>query len=627
VHGGRSLLDRDPASGPASASGPLGDEEGAAPPDGSSHARIPARATIPYIRSTRRSAPQRRTRDAALRRPGYTPRPEEVLTRNGATTILAAIDVGTNAVRLEIARLLPDGALETLHQERDPVRPGEGVFATGAMPREVVERLLATLRRYAALCRRHGARVRAVATSAVREARNQAEIVRRVRDEAGLELEVVSGREEARLICLGVLQGRPAGKRALVIDIGGGSTEVAPAEGEQAKELFSVPVGAVRLTEIFGSSGKVSPERLAVMRSFAAEAFQEALPRPLPRCRDALGSGGTTNAIVAAHGDSRRLTLRKVERAVEEMADLSLGERRRRYEPRRAEIIVAGAVILEAAMRHLSLEAVVAVDTGLRNGILLDLARRSPGAAAAAAADRAHAVLALGRRFGFDEKHAIQTARLSLALFDQLAGIHALPASARGLLEAAALLHDVGHAVSPNRHHKHTYYLVSNADIPGFSDRERLLVALVARYHRRSAPDRNRPDLADLPLSDFRLVRRLVGLLRVADALDRSHHQPVHDVRGISRNGVVRVRANARAALDLELWDVAREAALFRAIFGHRLEVERWSDGPRPALAGALPTPMTTARRLSARGGPPTPSRAPRRAGRGRARAPRRSGA
>ena len=172
--------------------------------------------------------------------------------------ILAAIDVGTNAVRLELARPLPDGSLETLHQERDPVRPGEGVFATGTMSREVADRLLSTLRRYAALCRRYDATVRAVATSAVREARNREEIVQRVKRESGLDLEIVSGREEARLICLGVLNGRPRGARGLVVDIGGGSTEVATAVGEEPKELWSVALGAVRLTEIFGSSGKVS---------------------------------------------------------------------------------------------------------------------------------------------------------------------------------------------------------------------------------------------------------------------------------------------------------------------------------------------------------------------------------
>jgi len=491
--------------------------------------------------------------------------------RNG---ILAAIDVGTNAVRLELARALPDGSLGTLHQERDPVRPGEGVFGSGTIRREVADRLLATLRRYAALCRRHGARVRAVATSAVREARNRDDVVRRVRRETGLELEVVSGREEARLICLGVLAGRPAGSRSLVIDIGGGSTEVAAAVGERATDLWSVGLGAVRLTEIFGSSGRVSPERLAVMRSFAKEAFRDSVPK-LPRARTALGSSGTINAIVAAHGDARRMTVRKVERAVQEMADMTLAERRRTFEPRRAEIIVAGAVILEAAMRHLRLDSVVAVETGLRNGILRDLVRRTPAVAAAQAHDRSRAVVALGRRFAFDEPHAAQVARLALALFDQLPRLHGLPASARSILEAAALLHDIGHAVSPNRHHKHTYYLVSNADIPGFSDQERRLVAIVARYHRRSAPDRHRPDLEDLSQGELRLVRRLVAILRVADALDRSHHQPIAALRAVERDGRVRVQARARGPLDLELWDLAREAPLFRVVFGRRIEVER----------------------------------------------------
>jgi exopolyphosphatase/guanosine-5'-triphosphate,3'-diphosphate pyrophosphatase len=488
--------------------------------------------------------------------------------------VLAAIDVGTNAIRLEIARPLPDGSLETLHQERDPVRPGEGVFATGAIPRPVADRVIVTLSRYAALCRRHKAKVRAVATSAVREAKNRDEIVRRARREAGLALEVVSGREEARLICLGVLAGTPPRARSLLLDIGGGSTEVATAEGDRPTRLFSVNLGAVRLTEIFGSSGRVSGERLQVMRSFAAEAFRDALPGKLPHPRTAIGSSGTINAIVAAHGDGRRLTLRKLERAVDATADLTLAERRRRFEPRRAEIIVAGAVVLEAAMRHLRLEAVTSVDTGLRNGILLDLARRSPAAAAAVDEERTTEVVALGRRFGFDEPHARQSARLALTLFDQLAALHRLPASARGLLEAAALLHDVGHAVSPSRHHRHTFYLVSNADVPGFSERERLLVALVARYHRRSAPERGRPDLEDLSAGELSLVRRLVALLRVADAFDRSHHQPVKDLRATVRDGNVRVVPTARGPIDLELWDVAREAGLFRAVLGKRLELE-----------------------------------------------------
>ncbi len=493
--------------------------------------------------------------------------------RNGQERLLAAIDVGTNAVRLEIARPLPDGTLETIHQERDPIRPGEGVFTSGVIARPVADRLLATLRRYATLCRRHRARVRAVATSAVREARNRDDIVRRVRDEAGLALEVVSGREEARLICLGVLDGRPPKARSLVLDIGGGSTEVALGLGEKPTALHSVALGAVRLTEIFASSGKVSRERLAVMRSYAAEAFRDQLPDALPRLKVALGSSSTIGAIVAAASASRRLTRRRLEKTVTGLAELTLAERRRRFEPRRAEIIVAGAVILEAAMRHLGLDEVVAVDTGLRNGVLKDLALRTPAAAALAAAQRTRSAAAVGRRFGFDERHARQVAHLALQLFDQLAALHGLPASARSLLEAAALLHDVGHAVSPQRHHKHTLYLVQNADIAGFSDEERHLVALVARYHRRTPPERGRPDLEGLGAAELRLLRRLVALLRVADALDRSHHQPVTDVRAALRGRVVRVVARTRAPIDLELWDVAREAAWFRAAMGRRLEV------------------------------------------------------
>jgi exopolyphosphatase / guanosine-5'-triphosphate,3'-diphosphate pyrophosphatase len=185
----------------------------------------------------------------------------------------------------------------------------------------------------------------------------------------------------------------------------------------------------------------------------------------------------------------------------------------------------------------------------------------------------AEAALALGRRFRFDEAHASQVARVAVRLFDDLAELHRLPALARKVLEAAALLHDVGNSVSYAKHHKHTYYLVANADIPGFADRERQLVALVGRYHRRSPPERDRVDLRPLSESEFRMVRKLAILLRVADSLDRSHHQPVRKVHATVANGAVRVRLRSRSPLDLEMWDAAREAALFRRVFGRRLEL------------------------------------------------------
>lgn len=489
------------------------------------------------------------------------------------SSLLAAIDVGTNAVRLEIARVLADGALETVHQERDPVRPGEGVFRTGSIARPVADRLLSTLRRYGALCRRDGARVRAVATSAVREARNGADIVRRARAEAGLDLEIVSGSEEARLICLGVLSGKAAGSRSLVLDIGGGSTEVATARGEEPTALWSVALGAVRLTEMFDLGGKVSNERLALVRSYVAESYREALPARFSHPRDALGSSGTINAVVAfaASKGARRASRKELARAVEGLARMSLPDRRRHFEPKRAEVIVAGAVILEGAVRHLGLESVASVDTGLRNGILVDLVRRQAERADDHGA--ADAALALGRRFRIDERHATQVGALAVTLFEDLATLHRLPAAARRILEAASLLHDVGNAVSSHKHHKHTHYLISNSDIPGFANRERDLVAIVARYHRRSVPDAHRPDLAELSAAELQTVRKLSAILRIANALDASHQSHVRSLRATTRDGVVTLRLRTRGALDLELWEAERDAAFFRAVFRKRLEL------------------------------------------------------
>lgn len=497
----------------------------------------------------------------------YTPH----VRRTRRAPVLGAIDVGTNAVRLELARPLPDGSLETLHQERDPVRPGEGVFSTGSIPRPVADRLLSTLRRYAALCRRDATRVRAVATSAIREARNGQEVVRRAREEAGLELEVVSGREEARLVCLGVLHGKPPQARSLVIDIGGGSTEVATAQGEEPTALHSVAVGAVRLTEMFGIGARAAPGRLALVRSYTAEAFREGLPRRLPHPSIALGSSGTINAVVGfATTKGRSATRKDIGRAVEALAEMPLEERRRHFEPRRAEVILAGAVILEAAVNHLRLEGVTSVDTGLRNGILVDLMRRAGPERDHSAAE---AALAVGRRFGFDERHAVQVGAMAVTLFEDLAALHGLPASARPLLEAAALLHDVGIAIAFHKHHKHTYYLVANSDMAGFSDRERELVATVARYHRRSFPDRKRADLSHFTTAELTTVRKLAALLRVANALDASHQQPVRALRAAARGRTVALQLRLRGPADLELWDAAREAQLFREVFRRPVEI------------------------------------------------------
>jgi exopolyphosphatase/guanosine-5'-triphosphate,3'-diphosphate pyrophosphatase len=489
-------------------------------------------------------------------------------------TVIAAIDVGANAVRLEIARGFPDGTIELVHQERDPVRPGEGLFQTGVIPEYVVDRLVGALRRYAIICKRHRARVRAVGTSALREAKNRDDIIRRVKRETGLVLEAISGKEEARLMCLGVLSGRPPKARSLCIDIGGGSTEVAGAVGEQPAKLWSVAIGSVRLTEIFKSHREVSPKQLRLLREFAREAVEDSLPPGISGFpRIALGSSGSIRAIIAsaaaegtAHATSEQIT-----KTVEKLARMDPEERRRRFDDRRAEVIVAGAVILEALARHLKLHAVTAVDRGLRHGVLVDLVRRRfRGEDDTSLLDAART---LGRRLFFDEAHGEQVAMIAGVLFDQLAAVHRLPMAVRPYLEVAAVLHDIGHSVSYAKHHRHSEYLIRNGDIPGLSDHERDLVARIARYHRRSHPDLNHPGMENLALGEARVVRKLATLLRIADALDRSHAQPVAKLRAEAKHGSVVLHVATAGPADLELWDVANEAHLFRKVFGASLVV------------------------------------------------------
>jgi exopolyphosphatase/guanosine-5'-triphosphate,3'-diphosphate pyrophosphatase len=293
--------------------------------------------------------------------------------------VLGAIDVGTNAVRLQLALAHPDGRLEALHYEREPVRPGERVFESGVMDDVVADRLVGVMRRFAELCQLHGARVRAVATSALREAANARAVLRRIRDQTGIRLEVISGREEARLICLGVCRGRPRDELSLVLDIGGGSTEIAFALGGRPTGLWSVDLGAVRLTEMFGSAGRVRKKRIEVMRAYATQALAEAMGGRIEEVPElAFGCSGTIRAITAfaSTSEASQASARELSAAIEKLIAMSPDERLARFSERRADIIVAGGVVLESLVHTLGLRSVVAVERGLRDGILADLQER-----------------------------------------------------------------------------------------------------------------------------------------------------------------------------------------------------------------------------------------------------------
>ena len=311
---------------------------------------------------------------------------------------LAAIDVGTNSVRMTLARPRADGSLGIVCERRDAVRPGEGVFGNGSIAPVAVDRLLTVLSRYGAICRAFDAEVRAVATSAVREADNRHTVLARARRETGLEVEVLSGREEARLICLGVLGEQPPHARSLVIDVGGGSTEIISACGERPVALWSIALGAVRLTEQLGKHDR--GDELRVLRAHARAIVAEALPRDIAEPPHAvLGSSGTIRAIVgfAAPGGTARATRGQLAAAVVDIAAMTAAERLAHFGAERADVVTAGAVALEAIVEHVGLDAIVAVQAGLRDGVLAEMTRARTSLAADLPPLAAEVRLAAGR--------------------------------------------------------------------------------------------------------------------------------------------------------------------------------------------------------------------------------------
>jgi exopolyphosphatase/guanosine-5'-triphosphate,3'-diphosphate pyrophosphatase len=291
------------------------------------------------------------------------------------SNMFAAIDVGSQAVRLKVARRARGGILERVHRRRVPLRSGVGALGGGAIAEESIERMVQALRDCADDCGRHRAALRAVATSSLREAANRAEVLARIRHEAGLELEVISGREEARLVCLGVLEGKAPQVTSLCVDLGGGSVEVALALGEHPVALHSVPAGALRLSQEVGHAPADE------LRRRASEAVA-ALPAGLAERTEgvAVGSSGTIRALVefVTGGTRRYATRAEIARAVEELAEMEPKTRRRWFDPHRAEVIAAGAAVLEATLLRLGVSFIEATKRGLRDGVLVDLSRRAP---------------------------------------------------------------------------------------------------------------------------------------------------------------------------------------------------------------------------------------------------------
>jgi exopolyphosphatase/guanosine-5'-triphosphate,3'-diphosphate pyrophosphatase len=508
---------------------------------------------------------------------------------------LAAVDIGTNSIHLVVARPAGDDRFETLTREREMVRLGHGGGDMKELSSDAIDRGVATLQRMRRIADGYGATVRAVATSAVREAVNAGEFLRRAHGEAGVDVEVISGVEEARLIQLGVLQTVPVyDQRLLLVDIGGGSTEVLLGERGDTIAARSFKLGAVRATDRFFPGGAVTPRAVRDCRDYARDILSHFQHEVATHGFDvAVASSGTAEAIArmvhAASGsdplrtyNAFEFTATEISAVVEELLSHRTAATRtkvRGLDPGRADIIVAGALILETVATTFGVERFRFSEGALRDGVLVDTVSRQEGGRTGTLHHlrdvSRRSIRQLAERCDDDPAHSAHVAALAVELFDELAPIHQLDATAREYLEAGALLANVGLVVAHSKHHIHAYYVIRNSELAGLTDAEIEVIAQIARYHRKSAPKPSHPDFAALPPADQELVRALAAILRVAIGLDRSHQARVRHVRGElgPDRVVIHVESANGADTSLELYAADERKELLEAVIGRRLEL------------------------------------------------------
>ena len=502
---------------------------------------------------------------------------------------LAAIDVGSNSIRLLIATYDPSAGLVPIDEIKAQPRLAQGLAATGRLDPAAMERALEALRRMADVCRRRGAtQVVAVATAAVREAKNGAEFVRRVRDDIGLPLRVITTEHEAQLSYRSVRHHfRLDNTKALIADIGGGSLELVGAVDGLVELSRSLPYGAVRLTEQF-VPGKRAPHReVSALRRHLGKRLARQLPKRAWTGARIIGSGGTfTNlgrmAVARRGGDPTEpvhgieVSVAEVEHLLEWLSTRTALQRRNvpGLNPERADIILAGLTVIASLLERLDAGSVTVSAYGLREGLLWEMVGAS--AAATPQADPLQLVREFADRCRTDRRHVEQVRHLALSLFDQIGEAIGCTPEERHILEAAGLLHDVGQLVSYKSHHRHSYQLIMHADRIGLGARERGLVALVSRYHRRRGPKSSDPVFGGLSAEDQALVRRTAGLLRIADGLDRGHTAVVEEVSAelTRKKLVLRIAPRlAGANMELEGWAARRKSDVLQKVLGRRITI------------------------------------------------------
>jgi exopolyphosphatase/guanosine-5'-triphosphate,3'-diphosphate pyrophosphatase len=500
---------------------------------------------------------------------------------------IAAIDAGSNAVRLSVARAYSALDIEPLHTERYPLRLGESVFVRHRFSEETFKKGVKAFRHLRGIMDEFGVtQYRAVATSASREARNRNAFVRHIKQKAHIELEVIGGAEESRLGREAVIAALgPENSPRCIIDLGGGSLEISILREHAVEHSAQLPAGAVRLMTTLNIPGVIRPPQAEQVRRYVRALLESRLPsRPNlgESIAVAVGGNAETLATVAPGPRLHGLPTLQLPLLRERLADIlgrDLRDRMKTYGVRRdrADVMGIAAVTLIALGRYLNIRTLMIPVVGVREGLLQEIARdafsrKEPHRYNAEARQLLVGARSFARRLEYDQRHAEHVRELSILLFDQLQPLHHLPAQSRVLLEAGALLHDVGHKVSHRGHHKHGEYLTLNGDIPGLEGRDRAVVAALVRYHnRKSEPAGHHSAYSSLNNNDKRIARRLAAILRIAEALDHSHRQRVMNLRASFQRGAVGLQVTARGDAVEDLRDANRSVELFEKEFHVRL--------------------------------------------------------
>jgi exopolyphosphatase / guanosine-5'-triphosphate,3'-diphosphate pyrophosphatase len=500
---------------------------------------------------------------------------------------IAAIDIGTNSIHMIVVQVRPDLSFEVIDREKAMVRLGAGGLGGRALTKEVMDLGLQTLSRFKRLAESNGVdEILAAATSATREARNGGEFLARIARDTGIRPRVISGIEEARLIHLAAVYGVDVGAgRAVVIDIGGGSVEITfgPASGSTLARSFKL--GVIRLSERFVKSDPLSERDERKLTRHVHDAIDRHCAQIVAEGFDrVIGTSGTilslgAVAVAAARGAAPqelrnlRVPAKLIRRVRKELVACNLEERLAfpGLDPRRADLVVAGAILVDVILRRLAAEDLTLCDLALREGLILDYIRRNRRHIVQAEAIpdvRRRSVLELAERCRYYADHARQVVRLALAIFDQTRDVHGLTDREREWLEFAALLHDVGAHISFARHHRHSYYLIKNGDLRGFAPDEIEVIALIARYHRRGVPRKSHTEFAELRAPERRAVRALASILRVAESLDRSHGQVISGLEVRQRDDDLLMQLRAESDAELEVWATNRHLGPFEQLVG-----------------------------------------------------------